>query len=222
MTASEPLTFEKVWSMFQETDRKFQETDRKFQETDKKIKESDREWQKTRKKMKQESDREWQEIRKERKETERIVKENARQMGYLNNRFGELAEHLVAPNIMEKFNALNFSFEQMSLDHSIKDTSGRFITEIDILLENNKTVMVVEVKSKPNQNDINEHLKRMEILRERANARNDKRKYFGAIAGAIMKETVREYARKSGFYVIEQNGDTVKIEIPDGFKAREW
>jgi hypothetical protein len=31
------LTFEKVWAMFRETDRKFQETDRKFQETDRKI-----------------------------------------------------------------------------------------------------------------------------------------------------------------------------------------
>jgi hypothetical protein len=31
------LTFEKVWAMFQETDRKFQETDRKMKETDRKI-----------------------------------------------------------------------------------------------------------------------------------------------------------------------------------------
>ncbi|MDR0452630.1 MAG: hypothetical protein LBH15_06260 [Treponema sp.] len=34
------LSFEKVWAMFQETDRRFQETDRKFQETDKKFKEN--------------------------------------------------------------------------------------------------------------------------------------------------------------------------------------
>lgn len=32
-----PLSFEKVWLMFQETDKKFQETDKKFQETDKKL-----------------------------------------------------------------------------------------------------------------------------------------------------------------------------------------
>lgn len=34
---SSGLTFEKVWQMFQETDKKFQETDKKFQETDKKL-----------------------------------------------------------------------------------------------------------------------------------------------------------------------------------------
>ena len=32
-----PLSFEKVWLMFQETDKKFQETDQKFKETDKKL-----------------------------------------------------------------------------------------------------------------------------------------------------------------------------------------
>jgi len=34
---TEKLDFEKVWLMFQETDKKFQETDKKFQETDKKL-----------------------------------------------------------------------------------------------------------------------------------------------------------------------------------------
>ncbi|MDR0586143.1 MAG: hypothetical protein LBG26_02785, partial [Treponema sp.] len=33
----EGLSFEKVWAMFQETDKKFQETDRKFQETDRRF-----------------------------------------------------------------------------------------------------------------------------------------------------------------------------------------
>ncbi|MDD3135436.1 MAG: hypothetical protein PHF64_02935 [Methanoregula sp.] len=36
-TSDEPLTFEKVWLMFQETDKKFQDTDKKFQDTDKKL-----------------------------------------------------------------------------------------------------------------------------------------------------------------------------------------
>ena len=34
---TEKLDFDKVWLMFQETDKKFQETDKKFQETDKKL-----------------------------------------------------------------------------------------------------------------------------------------------------------------------------------------
>jgi len=37
-----PLTFEKVWAMFQETDKKFQDTDKKIQNTDKKFQETDK------------------------------------------------------------------------------------------------------------------------------------------------------------------------------------
>ncbi len=37
-----PLSFEKVWLMFQETSKQFQETNRKFQETDKKFQETDK------------------------------------------------------------------------------------------------------------------------------------------------------------------------------------
>jgi hypothetical protein len=33
---------------------------------------------------------------------------------------------------------------------------------------------------------------------------------------------VKRYAVKSGFYIIEQSGDTVKIDTPEGFKPREW
>jgi len=39
---NQPLDFQQVWRMFQETDKKFQETDRKFQETEKLFKETDR------------------------------------------------------------------------------------------------------------------------------------------------------------------------------------
>ncbi len=38
----QPLTFDKVWLMFQETNQQFKETDKKFQETDKKFKETER------------------------------------------------------------------------------------------------------------------------------------------------------------------------------------
>ncbi len=38
VSSTEKLDFEKVWLMFQETDKKFQETTEKFQETDKQMK----------------------------------------------------------------------------------------------------------------------------------------------------------------------------------------
>jgi len=163
------------------------------------------------------------ELRESQKETDRQMKETYRQIGELGNRFGELAEHLVAPSIMEKFNELGFNFTERSRDKEIHEPNNpNAFTEVDILLENGDIVIVVEVKSKPNEADVDKHVKRMEVLRQIADKKGDKRKYQGAIAGAIMNQALQNYITKNGFYLIEQSGDTVKITIPESFTPREW
>jgi hypothetical protein len=205
---NENLTFEKVWAMFQETKEQMKETDRKMQENAEQIKETDKLIKENAKLI---------------KETRLQMKETDRRIGELGNRFGELAEHLVAPSIMEKFNALGFSFTQSSKNIEIHEAGeAKSYAEIDILLEDGDFVIAVEVKAKPNEKDVDKHIERMEILRWSADKHNDKRKYRGAIAGAIMTKNVREYVIQEGMYVIEQTGDTVCINIPEGFKPCEW
>ena len=46
------------------------------------------------------------------KETDRRMKELQEEMGSLSNRFGEMVEHLVAPNVVGKFNELGFAFRR--------------------------------------------------------------------------------------------------------------
>jgi hypothetical protein len=43
-----------------------------------------------------------------------------------------------------------------------------------------------------------------------------------AVAGAIAPEEVKAFAIESGFFVLEQSGDTIRISVPEGFKPREW
>jgi hypothetical protein len=197
------LTFEKVWAMFQESDRRMQrlseETDRKMQETDRRIREVN-------------------------EETNQKIKETNKQIGDLGNRFGELAEHLVAPNIAEKFNALGFHFNYISteLREIIRDKNNQFSAEIDILLENKESVVGVEVKSKPSGQDVKDHVRRLETLRRYKDEIGDKRKIYGALAGAIMPASVKTAALKAGLYVITQTGDTVKIDVPEGFTPKAW
>jgi hypothetical protein len=63
----------------------------------------------------------------------------------------------------------------------------------------------------------------MEILRRYAGEHQDKRKYLGAVAGGIMSGQVRDFALKTGFYVLEQSGDTVKLTAaPAPWKPRIW
>jgi hypothetical protein len=62
----------------------------------------------------------------------------------------------------------------------------------------------------------------MEKLRRYADARKDMRKFYGAVAGAVISKGVREFALKNGFYVIAQSGDTMTIDVPEGFTPKAW
>jgi hypothetical protein len=161
----------------------------------------------------------WASLRKTMDETSRKMKETDRRIGELGNRFGELAEHLVAPNIMEKFNALGYSFGNVYQNCIIRGPEGA-LAEIDILLENGETSIAVEVKAKLLQRDVDEHIERMEVLRIKRI--HNAKIFLGALAGAIVTPAVKDYALRAGFYVIEQSGDTVKIDVPENFKPRAW
>jgi hypothetical protein len=202
------LSFEDVWAAMMETDRKMKEMS---EETDRQRKE----WDRKMREMAEKSDREWEEIH-------RLSKETDRKIGELGNRFGELAEHLVTPNITEKFRTLNYTFTKAGPDVEFFDRNGKALTEVDVWLENGEFALAVEVKSKLRQDHVDHHLKRMGILRAYLDERNDSRKLLGAVAGAIVPPELRNYVLEKGFYLIEQSGDTVKIEPPAGFKPRIW
>ena len=171
----------------------------------------------------EETDRKIREVAELQKETEQKMKETDRQIGKLGNRFGDLVEHLVVPGIVEKFNALGFHFIDVSQSRKYKDPlTLRPLAEVDIVLENSDFVMAVEVKSNLRTEYVNGHLERMEALRRLADMRGDKRKYRGALATAVTTDEARTYAQKSGFYVLEQSGDMMKLDIPEGFVARDW
>jgi len=155
--------------------------------------------------------------------TEKIVNRNSRQMGDLHRRFGELAEHLVAPSIHKRFNELGYHFGRCSPGGTkIFDEQGKTKTEIDLLLENGETIIALEVKAKPATKDVEHHIKRLEILRDHQRGINDKRTIKGAIAGAIFGLEEKKATVEAGLYVVEQSGDTMKIDVPDDFVPREW
>jgi hypothetical protein len=208
---SEGLTFEKVWAMFQETDKRLQETreetDRLFRETEAQMKETDR-------KIK--------EVSEEGKKTYRAVKETSRIVGDLGNKFGKLSEYLVVPNMVEKFNALGYEVRRTGRNIVLHSPDKKILTEVDILLENGTVAIVVEVKSDLSEAHVAQHAERMEKLRRYWDEHNDTRRLIGAVAGAIMGDKVKTIAIEMGFYVIVQSGDTVKIDAPEGFTPKMW
>jgi hypothetical protein len=187
-------TLESVWALFQEIGEKQKETARQLEE------------------YRKENDRLMEEHRKE---TNKIT-------GDLGRRFGQVIEHLIAPNLIEKLNALNFDFRISSANCKYHDSKHQEIAEVDILLENTNIVMAVEIKSKLLASHVQDHLERMDILRAYADEHNDRRVWLGAVGGALLATDARKAALKAGFYLIEQSGDTVMISVPEDFKPREW
>jgi hypothetical protein len=157
------------------------------------------------------------------KETTQRMKETDRRVGELTNRFGEMVEYMVIPNLLTKFRELGFTFTKAYPDAQIADHAHQIFTEVDAFLENGDEVMIVEIKTKPNTDDIDYHVERMGKLRAYADLRNDRRKYLGAVAGVIISESVKVYALKNGFYVVEPSGETFAITEPQGsYSPRTW
>jgi predicted AAA+ superfamily ATPase len=78
----------------------------------------------------------------------------------------------------------------------LKEPGTGTIAEVDIFLSNGDYAVAVEVKSKPNIEDIKDHVERMKKLRGYGDRHNDRRKYIGAIAGMVVTDQVKAYAFK--------------------------
>ncbi|MDR1904981.1 MAG: hypothetical protein LBQ88_22205 [Treponema sp.] len=66
--------------------------------------------------------------------------------------------------VKAKFNALGCRFKKKGQDISISGARGGFAAEVDVLFENSGLVIAVEVKTRLNQNDIDEHFVRFVIV----------------------------------------------------------
>jgi len=163
----------------------------------------------------------FQEVGEKQKETDRIVKENAVQIGKLSKRMGEVVEHMVAPNLREKFRELGYDFPKANPNSDVSDHKNNIHLEIDVMLENGDKAMLVEVKVKPTTEDVQDHIKRLEKMRVYADLHGEKRTFLGAVAGVVMSDNVKEYILKQGFFVIEPSGETFNI-IPPNNKPKEW
>jgi len=190
------LTFEHVWASLDRLSETQKETALAIKETDRQLKESQQ-------------------------ETDRYLKEIGKRLGDFTNSFGEVVEHMISPNLLEKFKALGFDFEEASTRHKIRNKKYDISFEIDVFLQNGDTAMLVEIKSNLTISDINKHLIRLEKMRRWADLRNDKRRFLGAVAGIAVEGDAKEYALNQGFFFIDPSGENFNITVPIG-KPKEW
>jgi len=217
-TTDQTATPEKIWATLDRIAARQEEFERKaaarWEEDTKRWKEEAE--------QRKEAERRWEETRELWDKADRQLKATKKEVGGMSNTFGEVVEHLVASGVEERFRDLGLSFKHVSPRRKVNDGDGRLLVEIDLLLENDDTIVVVEVKARPNEKDIARQKEKIETLREFFHGNNDGRRILGTMAGAVFGTEQRKEALRSGLYVMVQTGDTMRMEIPKGFKPREW
>ena len=161
------------------------------------------------------------ENREQQKETARQMKEYNKRFGEFHNRFGEIVEYMVAPNLQDKFWEMGYNFHKSGSPSKVRDNENKIFFEADIMLENGDKAMLVEVKTKPTTEDVQDHIVRLEKMRRYADLHGDKRTFLGAVAGVVMADNVKEFILKQGFFLIQPSGETFNITAPSG-KPKEW
>ena len=153
-------------------------------------------------------------IGKAHKETEKALKETQRIVGDLGNRFGDIAEQMLTPALVERFEKLTFPFTEINRNVCWQNKEHGISMELDALLVNGTKAMIVEVKSKLNREYVNEFLDKMEKVRRFADLKGDVRHFYGAMAAMTAEKPVVNYALEKGLYMIMPSGENVKITKP--------
>ncbi|MDR0709070.1 MAG: hypothetical protein LBF77_03260 [Spirochaetaceae bacterium] len=145
-------------------------------------------------------------------------------VGGLNRSFGELIETLFSSHLGEKFDRYHYNLRRIFKRVPIYDDTNRLRGEIDILLSNTTICLAVEVKRELDRTDqVDRHVRRMELIRQYPPAETNGKKLLGALAAAAVTPEAREYAERSGFFVLELSGEDVRLLEPSkDFQPREW
>jgi hypothetical protein len=151
--------------------------------------------------------------------TKAALQELSRRMGRLSNRIGDFVEEMVAPAAGRLFTERGIPVHIVTRNVQVK-RDGR-AAEYDMLVVNDEHLVVIEVKSRPKVEDINEHLERVAILKQLIPIYRNSHVH-GAIAGMTWDEETARYAYRQGLFVLGQSGDTVTILNDKNFRPRIW
>jgi hypothetical protein len=237
MTAAEAiewgktLSFEKVWAMFAETREQFRDIGLKQAKTDEQLTRLEQTVERVNKEVRESISESIREVSLKQAKTdeqltrlEKTVERVSGNVGGLNHSMGDLVETLIAPHLGEKFDAWNYNLKRIFRRVYIYDETNTQRGEIDILLSDTTICMAVEVKRwLEKKENVDEHIKRMQLIHKFPPAEAKGKRLLGAIAGAVVTPEAREYAEECGFFVLELSGEDAQLlENEKDFQPKEW
>ena len=210
--SEQPLTFEGILELFRRSDRRSKREFRKSAaEFDRRLRESAADFDRR--------------MLEQKAEYDRISKATNKRIGDLTESMGRVIERMVSGrNIIKQFHDLGYIISS----HSRNKTFGEDLPdgnqgEIDLFLENGEIAILIEVKTTLKAKNVGSLKDKLEKFRREADSKGDKRRFIGAVAGAVVEGDAKEVAHENGMYVIVQSGKAMEIlPVPEGFQAREW
>jgi hypothetical protein len=221
------LTFQDVWAALMETGRKIDQIAEKNAEeqrkTDEQQRKTDEQMRKTDEQMRK-TDEQMRKTDEQMRKTDERLDKLSKNVGGLNRSVGELIETLIAARLWEKFDTYSYNFRRAYQRIPLFDETDRRLTDIDVLLVNSEYVMAVEVKRElDSKEDVDHHLKRMELILKYTPDQCKGKKLLGSMAGGTVDPDVEAYAHSVGFFVLELTGESVRLaKPPEGFNPRQW
>jgi hypothetical protein len=209
---ADPVTIQDIYDLFKASQADLQasgaEFDRRMAEADRRAAES-----------KAEFDRRMAEADQRMERLERLTANASREVSSLGDRWGLFVENMVAPAVLRLFQERGIEIRHL-YRRAVSDIPGAEM-EVDILAVNGDVAVVVEVKSRLAQADVDDFCESLQRFKQ---AFPDwvNHQVYGAVAAIEFVKGIDRYAYRKGLFVIRQCGDSVELANDDGFQPRAW
>ena len=178
--------WEENWRRWEENSKRWEENDRRWEENWKRWEENSKRWE--------ENERKWEEAFKRFEAIERKLLEHDKRFARLELEVGALTEATLAKFIYDDIEKL------------VREAGERIVSrkrgvrvdgkEVDMVVETDKSVYVIEIKTKPRQRHIDELLKNAE-----ATQKIFRKPIKPMLAGVYIGSEVESYAKSKGVEV---------------------
>jgi len=151
-------------------------------------------------------------------ELQKTVEQVTTRLGDMGNIQGDVAEDLFRRNIVPLLAERGIMVDNIGFNVTMPGTA-----EYDIVAENGKEVVVLEVKNKLSSRHIRRFLNVQLPRFKREFPVYTDYKIYGAIGSLIVSETLEQQAAGEGLFVFTQTKDGgASIANPPNFQARVW
>jgi len=187
-----------------ETERWQKEYERSQQEAER----NQKEFERTHNLRLQEIDRIMQETALSMKDTDRRMKAWGIELNGISKSNGDFAEdYFINAFEQDKLIFAGMHFDYMKQDINVSNLkSGRRDEQYDIVLYNDESVVIIEIKYKACKNDIYDIIRKAETFRDWFPEYADHKIYLGLAGMSFLKNTVKN-AENKGIAIIRQKGD---------------